>query len=164
MLRPPMLCGRPALGWTEMGRGVSVFNVSSASSIDFGPTEQLSPIVSTPESPTALTKLSSVAPLRRLPSSLIVTCAMIGVSGLTSLTARIACSNSGTRTNVSSMIMSAPPSRRPFTCSRNASRASSKETFPSGSISTPSGPTDPATRVSSPATAFASWAPRLAIS
>ena len=148
MFRPPMLWGSPALGWTEIGMAVSVLSVSSASSIARGPTEQLSPIVSTPVPSIPLTKLSSVAPLSRLPSSLIVTCAMTGMSLFSSFTALIAWSSSAVRRNVSRTIRSTPPSMSPLTCSLNASRASAYESFPSGSIWTPRGPTEPATRTS----------------
>ena len=159
MFRPPMLCGSPAFGWTDSGMAVSVFSVSSASSIARGPTEQLSPSVSTPFPSIPFTKLSSVAPLSIFPSSFIVTCAIMGISPLSSFTARIACASSATSENVSSTMRSTPPSMSPRACSLNASRASSYESFPRGSIWTPRGPMEPATRTSPPPAAFAIWAP-----
>jgi len=99
-----------------------------------------------------------------MPSSFTVNCATMGASGATSFTARIACSSSFARPNVSSTNRSAPPSNSPLTCSLNASFASSYDSALSGSSGTPSGPTDPATRARSCTAAFAISAPRRLIS
>ena len=159
MFRPPMFCGRPAFGWTEIGIGVSVFSCSSASSIVFGPTEQFIPMASGPNGVIAATKLSSVVPLSRFPSSFIVTWATNGKSGDSSFSARTAWISSGTREKVSKTTRSTPPSRSPRIASLKASFASSNDSFPSGSIWTPSGPTDPATSTVSPAAFLAICAP-----
>jgi hypothetical protein len=112
----------------------------------------------------SFTALSSVDPLMSVPSSFTVNCATIGRPGATSFTARIACSSSFARPNVSRTKRSTPPSKRPRACSLNASLASSYDSALNGSSGTPSGPIDPATSARSFTAAFAISAPRRLIS
>ena len=79
-----------------------------------------------------------------MPSSVNAIWAITGRS-VTDRTASTAIASSVRSENVSSTKPSTPPSSKPSACSRNASRASSTETVPSGARYLPSGPIEPST-------------------
>jgi len=81
MLRPSILRGMPAFGWAASGLSVRRRMRSMASSMATGPTLQLQPITSTPQSISLEVKVSGLAPSRQLPSSSMVTCATNCMAG-----------------------------------------------------------------------------------
>ena len=80
MLRPSTRAGRPALGMALSGFSDTATMRSMASSVVFGPTEQLMPMTSTGQEFISRVKTSGVAPPARFPKSSMVTCAMITTS------------------------------------------------------------------------------------
>src|SRR5262249_57071655 len=74
MFRPSMLLGLPAFGWTDSFLDVTSAIRSMASSIGCGPTPQLSPTTSAPQSSRRFAKTSGGVPSRLFPSSSIDIC------------------------------------------------------------------------------------------
>ena len=113
-----------------------------------GPALQFTPTASAPQEVSFAAAVSHEAPSRQFASSSTVTSASTGTPGAASAAASSACSASFSAEIVSMTSRSTPPATSPLICSVNAARASSSEVLPSGSSSTPSGPTDPATQAS----------------
>ena len=158
-----MRWGNPAFGRIERPIASLAGPVrTSASRQATGPAPQLTPMTSTPASIRAAAAASGVVPSRRTSSSPNVRDATIGRSEAARasvLTAR----TSSSAENVSITNRSTPPSRRPSTCSRTADRTSAGSIRSGPWLGPASGPIDPATRASRPATSRASratWAAR----
>ena len=156
--RPPTSRGMPAFGCADSLRVVTVAMRSIASRIVCGPTEQFSPITSTPQRSSTRAMSSGLAPKAVRTSGPTVACAITGIPASTSRAAKIACSSSSRSVNVSKRKQSAPPAFNASICSRNSPRASSLPVGPYGSRRTPNGPTAPDTSRCSPAASRASCA------
>ena len=135
---------------------------SSASAHASGPPPQLTPTTSAPAATSAAAAIAGRVPSGSASSSPNVSWATIGRSA-----ARRASSTASRRwsrsENVSKMKRSTPPSSRPSSCSRTAARISESGRCSSSRVGAPSGPIEPATQASRPATSRASrasWAPR----
>ena len=167
MRRSPIRLGRPALGWMQTGKFRASGRICSSTSYrGLEPTEQFAPSAWTGSAHRARATSAAGRPVKVTPSSVNAIWAMIG----TSVIARIAATASATSSrseNVSTMNASTPPSSSASACSRNAARASSRVTVPSGARYFPRGPMEPSTKTSRPElsrTSRASAAPRRLIS
>ncbi len=158
MFRPSTFCGTPAFGCAESGRSTTLAIASIASSMIFGPTEQLTPTTSAPHSQSLRANAAGSVPYRPSPSACRVIWATTGRS-LAERTPAMAWRISLMSAKVSRTKRSTPPAASARACSANAAAASSFAVGPHGSILMPSGPTAPATRTSPPAAARATRAP-----
>src|ERR1035437_4137819 len=125
-----------------------------------GPSEQLQPTESAPNSVNRAAAVSADAPSRQLPSSSTVIMTTMRSPEATCCAAQMASPASASEVIVSIIRRSTPtpgpPSASAAICSAKATRASARPTLPSGSRRTPSGPIAPATHVSA-ACFSASW-------
>ena len=104
MERPPTSRGIPALGCALSLRRVTGVMRSIASRMIWGPTEQLSPMTSTPNASRRAATSSGDAPNGVCRSVPIVTCAMTGSVASTWRAAAMACAISSRSLNVSRMM------------------------------------------------------------
>ena len=139
---------------------------TSASRQPTGPAPQLTPRTSTStRSASAAAAAAGVVPSGSAASSPKVRSATIGRSAAIERASSTASARWSTTENVSNQKTSTPPSSRPSIVSRNAARTSASARWRISRVGGPSGPIDPATSESRPATSRASrasWAPRRA--
>ena len=160
---PPTRPAIPALGMMSSGvpsAGPAI--CSSASMAAMGPEPQLTPRASTPASWSAAAAAAAVVPSATRRSSPTVSAASTGRSQARRA-ASTAASRWPTSLAVSMMTTSMPPSRRPSSCSLAAAPATRSDRWLGPCSGELTGPIDPATRTSRPATSRASrasWAAR----
>ncbi len=156
--RPSMFRGRPALGCTHSGRPATRIRSATASA-SCGPSPQLKPSASAPQSRRHLATCSGVDPSATVSFVSKVIEAMIGRFGAPCRAAAMATAISSRWRKVSSTSTSAPPSARAAACSAKVSRARSSSSLRETPGTSPVGPIEPPTHRSSPATCRASRAP-----
>src|SRR5437899_2975060 len=160
MSRSPTRLGSPAFGWIASGRLPAAGTICSSTPHKvLEPTEQFAPRAWTPSARNVRPTSAGERPVNVTPSSVKAIGATMGRS-VTERIASIASAISARSENVSTMHASTPPSRSPSACSRNAARASSAVTLPSGARYLPSGPTDPMIKTSRPVDSRTSRASR----
>ncbi len=151
-----MRCGRPALGRMALP-APSI--ATSASRQPIGPAPQFTP--STSASTRTASERAATAgsvPSASTTSSPKVNRATIGRSAAAARASSTAIARWSTSENVSNQKASTPPSSRPSMVSRNAARTSASPRCRISRFGAPSGPIDPATSTSRPATSRASRA------
>ncbi len=137
----------------------------SASRQPCGPAPQFTPMTSTSMPSSRFAAANGSVPSGSSTSSPNVSIAMIGRSADATRASSIAIARWASSENVSNWKRSTPPSSRPSMTSRNAARTAPSPNRSTSGVVPPSGPTEPATSTSRPATSRASraiWAPRRA--